>query len=165
MRSYRFSTLLAHKPNRNEPASDLRKAERVRVYRVGRPYFLVVDNSEASFPSHKGVSRHQNPENATNLCIARRSVGMPAIVSGQGARHRPEMPIFSLAVHPPLLTNYFLHFRVVSILMYYHRYRALVAELRPCRRAYGSTQLLEVRYSNRTHSRSVQGQCQRNIPG
>jgi hypothetical protein len=38
---------------------------------------------------------------------------------------------FSLIVHQPNLTNYFLHFRVISTLMYYLRYRALVAELRP----------------------------------
>ncbi len=49
MQSCRFSTLLAHKPDRNEPESDLQKAERVRVHRMGRPYFLVVDNWERPF--------------------------------------------------------------------------------------------------------------------
>jgi hypothetical protein len=49
MLSCRFSTLLAHKPNRNEPESDLRKAERVRVHRVEAAVILVVDNWERPF--------------------------------------------------------------------------------------------------------------------
>ncbi len=49
MRSCRFSTLLAHKPNRNEPESDLLKAERVRVHRVEAAVILVVDNWERPF--------------------------------------------------------------------------------------------------------------------
>ena len=46
MRSCRVSTLLAHKPNRNEAESYLQKTERVRVHRVWAAVFLVVDNWE-----------------------------------------------------------------------------------------------------------------------
>src|ERR1019366_9482339 len=68
---------------------------------------------------------------------------------------------FYLAVCSSNLTNSFLHFRFISVLVYYLRYRALRAEICPCRRAHGSAQLLEVRHRNRTHRRSPQGQRQR----
>jgi hypothetical protein len=49
MRSSRFGTLLAHKPNRNEAESDLRKQNEFGFIVSGQPYFLVVDNWERPF--------------------------------------------------------------------------------------------------------------------
>ena len=61
-----------------------------------------------------------------------------------------------------MLTNEFLHFRVISILMYYLRYRAGIARQLPnfalAGELNGSTQLPEVRQRHRTHRQSVQGQ-------
>src|SRR5882762_10211679 len=56
-------------------------------------------------------------------CIAPRS-NRNLTVRGKSARHRPETPISAAPSHQPMLTNYSLHFRVISILMYYLRYRA-----------------------------------------
>ena len=75
-------------------------------------------------------------EIAAGFCIAR--LICPSVdrnlSSVRGSQHviAPETPISASPSHQPMLTNYFLHFRVVSILMYYLRYRA--PELRPCRR-------------------------------